>query len=129
MKKHIYIDKATKAKLREIFKVSEVMIWKALTFDSSSDLARKIRYTAVTQYGGIMVGDTGASDCDTIHESDELMTQHFTDRVKIVLYKKSGRTCVLIDGVVKKTEDNLSVAEFMQLQKEVQRIAADLQSR
>ena len=43
MKKHIYLDKAGKGKLRQIFGCTDVMVWKALTFESDSELARKIR--------------------------------------------------------------------------------------
>lgn len=128
MKKHIYLDKANKGKLQQIFGCTDVMVWKALTFDSSSDLARKIRFTAVKELGGRLVGD-GAfcgfeSTCET---SENTITQTFSNRVRIVLYLKVGRVAVLIDNEVKRVEDNLSIPEFMNLQKEVSKIAIDLQ--
>ena len=120
MKKHIYLDKTGKGKLRQIFGCTEVMVWKALTFESDSDLARKIRFTATKEFGGVYSG------FETIHDTTT-MTQTFSNRVKIVAYKNVNKTAVLIDGEVKQTVSDLSIAEFMNLQKEVARIASELQ--
>lgn len=128
MKKHIYLDKASKGKLQQVFNCTDVMVWKALTFDSDSDLARKIRYTATKELGGILMGDGVYSGFETTHEtSQNTMTQTFSNRVKIIVYKNINRTAVLIDGEVKQTEDGLTIPEFMNLQKEVARIASELQ--
>lgn len=126
MKKHIYLDKAGKGKLRQIFGCTDVMVWKALTFESDSELARKIRYTATKEFGGVLMGDGVYSGFETIHDTTT-MTQTFSNRVKIIVYKNINRTAVLIDGEVKQTEDGLTIPEFMNLQKEVARIASELQ--
>lgn len=128
MKKHIYLDKASKGKLRKIFNCTDVMVWKALTFESESELARKIRYTAIKELGGELMGEGVYKDWVTTHETSEgTMTQTFSNRVKIVVYKDINRTVVLIDGEVKRIEDGLMVSEFMNLQQEVLKIASDLQ--
>lgn len=128
MKKHIYLDKAGKGKLRQIFNCTNVMVWKALTFESDSELARKIRYTAVKELGGKLMGEGVYKGWETTHEtSEDTMTQIFSNRVKIIVYKDMNRTAVLIDGEVKKVEDGLTVSEFMSLQQEVLKIASDLQ--
>ena len=57
------------------------------------------------------------------------MTQTFGDRVKIIVYRDTNRTTVLVDGKVKQEKDGLSVTEFMKLQQEVLRIANELPSR
>lgn len=126
MKKHIYLDKAGKGKLRQIFGCTEVMVWKALTFESDSDLARKIRFTATKELGGVLMGDGVYSGFETIHDTTT-MTQTFSNRVKIIAYKSINKTAVLIDGEVKQTVSDLSIPEFMNLQKEVARIASELQ--
>lgn len=126
MKKHIYLDKAGKGKLRQIFGCTEVMVWKALTFESDSDLARKIRFTATKELGGVLMGDGVYSGFETIHDTTT-MTQTFSNRVKIIAYKNINKTAVLIDGEVKQTVSDLSITEFMNLQKEVARIASELQ--
>lgn len=128
MKKHIYLDKAGKGKLRQIFDCTDVMVWKALTFESDSELARKIRHTAIKELGGELMGEGVYRDWVTIHETSEgTMTQTFSNRVKIIVYKDINRTAVLIDGEVKRIEDGLMVSEFMNLQQEVLKIASDLQ--
>lgn len=126
MKKHIYLDKAGKGKLRQIFGCTEVMVWKALTFESDSDLARKIRFTAMKEFGGVLMGDGVYSGFETIHDTTT-MTQIFSSRVKIIAHKNIDKTAVLIDGEVKQTVSDLSIPEFMNLQKEVARIASELQ--
>lgn len=126
MKKHIYLDKAGKGKLRQVFGCTDVMVWKALTFESDSDLARKIRFTAMKEFGGVLMGDGVYSGFETIHDTTT-MTQIFSSRVKIIAHKNIDKTAVLIDGEVKQTVSDLSIPEFMNLQKEVARIASELQ--
>lgn len=126
MKKHIYLDKAGKGKLRQIFGCTDVMVWKALTFESDSDLARKIRFTAMKEFGGVLMGDGVYSGFETIHDTTT-MTQIFSSRVKIIAHKNIDKAAVLIDGEVKQTVSGLSIPEFMNLQKEVARIASELQ--
>lgn len=126
MKKHIYLDKAGKGKLRQVFGCTDVMVWKALTFESDSDLARKIRFTATKEFGGVLMGDGVYSGFETIHDTTT-MTQIFSSRVKIIAHKNIDKTAVLIDGEVKQTVSGLSIPEFMNLQKEVARIASELQ--
>ena len=126
MKKHIYLDKAGKGKLRQVFGCTDVMVWKALTFESDSDLARKIRFTAMKEFGGVLMGDGVYSGFETIHDTTT-MTQIFRSRVKIIAHKNIDKAAVLIDGEVKQTVSGLSIPEFMNLQKEVARIASELQ--
>lgn len=116
MKKHIYLDKAGKGKLRQVFGCTDVMVWKALTFESDSDLARKIRFTAMKEFGGVLMGDGVYSGFETIHDTTT-MTQIFSSRVKIIAHKNIDKAAVLIDGEVKQTVSGLSILEFMNLQK------------
>ena len=128
MKKHVYLDRAGKGKLRQIFDCTDVMVWKALTFESDSDLARKIRYTAIKELGGELMGEGVYKGWETTHETSEgTMTQIFSNRVKIVVYKNEGTAAVLIDGEVKIIEKELTVPTLMNLQQSVLEIARDLQ--
>lgn len=128
MKKHIYLDRAGKGKLRQIFDCTDVMVWKALTFESDSELARKIRYTAIKELGGELMGEGVYKGWETTHEtSEDTMTQTFSNRVKIVVYKNEEKAEVLIDGEVKKIEEKLTVPTLMNLQQSVLKIARDLQ--
>jgi len=128
MKKHIYLDRAGKGKLRQIFDCTDVMVWKALTFESDSELARKIRHTAIKELGGELMGEGVYRDWETTHETSEgTMTQTFSNRVKIVVYKNEGKATVLIDGEVKMVEERLTIPVLMNLQQSVLKIARDLQ--
>lgn len=128
MKKHVYLDNAGKGKLQQIFSCTNVMVWKALTFESDSELARKIRHTAIKEFGGVLMGDGVCSGWETTFETAQgTMTQIFSPRVKIVVYLATNRTAVLIDSEVKKVKDGLTIPEFMNLQQEVLKIASDLQ--
>lgn len=53
MEKKIYVSDKAKTQLCKTFSCSKMMVWLALNFKRESDLARKIRYTALTQFGGV----------------------------------------------------------------------------
>ena len=127
MKKQVFLDKASKGKLRQIFGCTDVMVWKAITYESNSSLARKIRHVAINELGGELVGDGVIKFFETTHQTAEhTMTQAFGERVKIVRSQKTDRTVVMVDGVIKKTEDDLSIPDFMKLQQEVLLIANEI---
>ena len=127
MKKQVFLDKASKGKLRQIFGCTDVMVWKAITYESNSSLARKIRHVAINELGGELVGDGVIKFFETTHQTAEhTMTQAFGERVKIVRSLKTDRTVVMVDGVIKKTEDDLSIPDFMKLQQEVILIANEI---
>nr|DAN35563.1 MAG TPA: hypothetical protein [Caudoviricetes sp.] len=127
MKKQVFLDKASKGKLRQIFGCTDVMVWKAITYESNSSLARKIRHVAINELGGELVGDGVIKFFETTHQTAEhTMTQAFGERVKIVRSLKTDRTVVMVDGVIKKTEDDLSIPDFMKLQQEVLLIANEI---
>lgn len=54
--KRIVLDYGKANQLAKTFKCSREMVSKALHFRKNSELARKIRYVAVQQYGGIEIG-------------------------------------------------------------------------
>lgn len=125
MDKKIYVSKRDAAHLRKVFGCSKVMVWKALNFRSDSDLARKIRYTALTQLNG--TPNWKQADVETTHEEiEQTMTQTFGERVKLVFDRKDGSTHVLIDGKEARVEHDLDVPGFMVLQNEVEMMAMSL---
>ena len=125
MEKKIYVSEKNKAHLREVFGCSTMMVWKALNFRSDSDLARKIRYTALTQLNG--TPNWKQADVETTHEEiEQTMTQTFGERVKLVFDRNDGSTHVLIDGKETRVEHDLDVPGFMVLQNEVEMMAMSL---
>ena len=125
MAKKIYLEDKAKAYLRQEFKCSNVMVWKALTFESDSKLARKIRFVALKEMGG--VPNWKPEDMETTLEEDEkTMTQTFGDRVKLVVSKRDASVLVYVDGKIKRRENCDSIPAFIALQNEVQCMAMSL---
>lgn len=125
MKKKIYLEDGAKARLRQMFGCTNVMVWKALTFESTSKLARKIRYVALNELGG--VPNWKVAEMETDHDQAlGTMTQTFGDRVKLVTHWEDQTVQVLVDGEVTRSEQPKSIAAFMALQKEVQCMAMSL---
>lgn len=125
MAKKIFVEEKAKAYLRQVFKCSNVMVWKALSFESDSKLARKIRFVALKELGG--VPNWKPVDMETTHEEvEKTMTQTFGDRVKLVASKRDTSVLVYVDGKVKRRETCESIPAFIALQNEVQCMAMSL---
>ena len=69
MKKHIVVDNEIRKFLMKAFGCTRMSVWRALSYDSDTDTARRIRKLAL-QKGGQLVGDY-IPDCDTTHEEVE----------------------------------------------------------
>lgn len=107
------------------FKCTQQAVWQALTFKRDSEQARRIRVLALTR-GGKLV-DGYVPECETTHnEVDRTIEQTFGPRVKMVYDRETGETRVYVDGECRESHAGLDVPEFMQLQGEVQLMAAAL---
>ena len=125
MEKKIYVSEKNKAHLRKVFGCSTMMVWKALNFKSDSELARKIRYTALTQLNG--TPNWKQTDVETTHEEvEKTMTQRYGERIKLVYDRNDGSTSILVDGKVTRKEQDLSIPAFMKLQSEGEIMAMSL---
>lgn len=125
MEKQIYVSKKGKAHLCEVFNCTTVMVWKALNFKSDSELARKIRFTALTQLNG--TPNWKQADVETTHEeAEQTMTQTFGERVKLVVDRKDGSVSVFVDDVETRRELDMNIPAFMELQNEVELMAMNL---
>ena len=125
MEKKIYVSEKNKAHLRKVFGCSTMMVWKALNFKSDSELAKKIRYTALTQLNG--TPNWKQADVETTHEEvEKTMTQRYGERIKLVYDRNDGSTSILVDGKVTRKEQDLSIPAFMKLQSEVEIMAMSL---
>ena len=125
MKKQILTDNETKTFLAKAFKCTRQQVWRALNFERDSDLAKRIRILALKRGGKLTEGY--GPQCETTHNTaDRTMEQTFGPRVKIVADFQSGEVSVMVDEIKKDSYSNLSIAEFMQLQNEVEQMAAAL---
>lgn len=56
MKKRVIVDRGVGRKLATLFGITPEMVSKSLTFTKDSRLARKVRYVAIKDFGGVIVG-------------------------------------------------------------------------
>lgn len=125
MRKQILTDNETKSFLMKTFNCTRQAVWQALTFQRNSDQARRIRHLAL-QRGGKLT-DGYAPKCETSYEEGEkTMTQRFGSRVKIVAHRETGNVSVFVGDRLKENYENLNVYSLMQLQSEVEQMAAVL---
>lgn len=122
MGKKIFVEDAEKRHLCKVFKCSRMLVWKALNFKSDSELARKIRYVALSQLGGTASEDLQKSVvCDTSHEEVErTMTMKFGSRVRLVFDKETNIAKVYVDGKEERKAECKDVASFISFQLNVE---------
>lgn len=93
-----YIDAGpeVREKLARTFKVSEKFVYLALTYRKDSEAARKIRHTAVREYGARKMSHY--PECETLHNITEdgrdLMVQNFDNGARLEIDKHSGAAVV-----------------------------------
>jgi hypothetical protein len=62
--------------------------------------------------------------CDTYHDTvNKMMTQVFSEKVKLIYSFANNTAYVEIDGMVKSKNENMNVYDFMRLQEHVQAIS------
>ena len=133
MSKEILASSEIKKQLVVDFKTSSVSVWKALTFKTESRFANMIRKAALERGGRFSDGtpslESWSPNCETTFQTaSSTMTQVFSDRVKIVADFKNDKVAVLIDGNPKVSGilSEMSIPEFMKLQKNAQEAAGQL---
>ena len=89
---YIKVSNEARAKLARLFKVEEKTVYLALTYRRDSDKARKIRYIAVRDCGGVPM--CHCPECETMHnvteDGRELMVQNFDNGIKLEIDKHTG---------------------------------------
>lgn len=115
-------------RLAAAFGVTTVTVSEALRGKIDSELARKIRYTAIKEFGGMALTyyDDFVADCDTVRDSNGDMESVYTDRVKIVYNEAQHIAGVYIDGELRERCPVKSIAEYMEFEKRVQGVVANL---
>jgi hypothetical protein len=124
MKRQIFLDNEAKQRICADFKVSNVTLWSALTYQTDSSRARMLRKVAIER-GGV---DNSPRNFQTIHNtSDKSMTQIFSDRVKIEVDFESGKVFTVVDDQPLGFCMNPSMKEFYKLQCDAMELAEKLQ--
>lgn len=91
-KRYIDASPEVKAKIAKVFKVTEKYVYLCLTYRNDSNTARKIRFTAVKDYGAVPMGHYPL--CETLHDTTEggreIMRQEFNNGVTLRVDKHTG---------------------------------------
>jgi len=96
MEKKIIVSNENQRKLENSFKCTHVMLWKALTFKSDSHLARKIRFVALRDYGGVPTWKPAAME--TTHDTESgIMRQDFGNGVVLVADLSTGQVMLGVE--------------------------------
>ncbi|MBQ0029422.1 MAG: hypothetical protein KBT32_03200 [Bacteroidales bacterium] len=114
-KKQIAVTKDVREFLSTRFNVTSVTVWKALTFNSDSELAKKIRNTAI-QCGGIEFIVAPACDFSTFHDHDGYLRQYFNNGALIELSKVDSHGDVLFNGELLRHYDEVRIDDIPAIQ-------------
>lgn len=135
MKKRILIDKDTRDEICRQFKVSNVTLWSALTYKTNSKLSDLLRGVALQRCGVLVdpaapaANTTKAPKCATDFDTaNHIMTQVFSPRVKIVVKSDENIVGLYVDGKAK-VYDDITLADFVRVQDEAQKIADSLKQQ
>lgn len=114
MKKYIHVTKEVREHLMKIFGVSGVMLWKALTFESESDLANKIRKAAFENFGILM---TELPAVETFHDHDGYMRQYLPNGAMLEFCRTDNSGDVIFKGVKVKHYEQVMFSDIENIQK------------
>lgn len=115
MGQYIHVTKETRQKLMKVFNCTSVMIWKALTFESDSELACKIRKAAFANFGILM---TKVPVMETIFDHDGYMHQYLPNGAMLEIGKTEATKggAVFFKGVKVKHFDEVMCDELESIQ-------------
>lgn len=94
--RYIELPKEARTKLMQLFGCKEKLVVLALTYRKNSDLAQKIRFTAVKHFKGTPMVHIPECDCLFITTKDnrEIMRQVFENGAVLEADKKTGDVIV-----------------------------------
>ena len=129
LKRQIAVTKENREFLARAFKVTSVMVWKALNYKSDTDLAKKIRKIAVERggqefyvvpvemYEQTFGKDHGVDEVvETFHDNDGYMRQYLPNGAMIELSVKDGSGDVFFIGEKKQHYENVLVSDIAGIQ-------------
>lgn len=133
--KRINLPKSKKAKLRQVFGVSNVTVWSALNYVTDSNLAKKIRNAALVEGGTVehrvVVPEGFMPNCETYYESDadgrvRRIVQTFLNGVRVELDNDMCTAALFRGERLIKTYENVVLQEWGNIVFEAQNLANSL---
>lgn len=115
--KKIAVQKGEQEELAKIFSVSRASVWRALSYQSESRVAQKIRTLALKR-GGRVIEESSAME--TIHDANGRMIQTWGGgKVRLEVSKETGDAVWYVDGKERGKKPALSVSGLMALQQKL----------
>ena len=100
-RRQIEVTTEVRAKIKVVFKCTEMTIWRALNFVRDTPTCKRIRLYAL-QNGGKVV--TTVPETETIHDADGMMKQYFPNGALLEVNKNTGLLRVFDPEGVKRRE-------------------------
>lgn len=118
-KRYIYATEEVTEKLAKAFECTEKYVYMCLTYRRDNETARKIRYTAVKEYGAKPM--LHVPECETFHDTmedgREIMRQVFDNGAVLRADKRTGEAWVTDrKGVTVEHRERVDVPELTELQ-------------
>lgn len=116
MKRFIEVEKGVREHLQKLFGVSSVCVWKALNYESDTDLCRRIRKAALVNKG---VRRVVCDEMECVHDSDGVMRQMMPNGVVIEFVKNAAGDVRLVkDGLTLKRWTGVTLGDIEGIQRE-----------
>ena len=96
----VKVSREDREKLAQLFGCTERAVFGALCFESSSELARKIRHVALSELGGWVEAAVPEEEIfyDTQEDGERLMRQYFANGAVLTVSLRTGEGVVTFKG-------------------------------
>lgn len=114
----IKVSNENKAKLAKFFNCTERMVYKALCFESETELARKIRYVARRDMGGWVEAAVPEDEIfyDTKESGEHVMRQYFNNGAVLEVSMTTGEGVVSFKGSPRYRYEEVLVSDIPAIQ-------------
>lgn len=135
--KYIKIQPATRSRICRVLGISRVTLWSALTYQTQSALAERIRRFAMREGGRVVcevdVTNGFMPNCETTFSHDNSadghvhqITQTFANGVEVVLMGEEAMAEITRNGTLVKSYANVTLGDWMQIAYEAQSLSDSL---
>ncbi|WP_315547271.1 hypothetical protein [Prevotella koreensis] len=114
MKRYIHIKKEDREFIAKVFGITERMVFKAIGYESNTELAKKVRKLA-KERGGIIMREV--PELETLFDSDGYIRQYLPGGVLLEIYKAENWCDVYKKGEKKRRFENVMMSDLSSIQK------------
>ncbi len=106
MERFIHVTTEQRERIKKAFRTTRQSVYRALYFESDSNVALRIRTFALRECGGILMNTSPS--IQTLHDNDGYMCQFLPNGALIKINKKDSSADVLLNGKVVKHYDQVT---------------------